>query len=243
MVLQRQRDFVARVSHELKTPLAGIRVMAETIEIGAVRDEAQRAQFARRIVTEAEKLTDRVNEVLRAAARPDDDVPVPVDIDALVTDLAAAWQPRFEQVGATLAVETVHVGRVVAMPVLLRDALTNLLDNAIKYRKAERGGRAWLRVSVDRRWLCFEVADDGMGVPAAHRKSIFDRFRRVEGSGRGKAGGHGLGLAFVAETARLHGGKAECLDGVEGGARFVLRIRRTPAPTDGAPRADGPRPS
>ncbi len=226
LLLQRQRDFVARVSHELKTPLAGIRVMAETIEMGAFRDDAQRAAFARRIVDEAERLTTRVNEVIRAATRPTDDVPVAVDVDALVTELATAWTARFGEVGATLTVQAEPVGKAVAMPVLLRDAVTNLLDNALKYRKAERGGRAWFRVRADRRWISFEVEDDGLGVPVRDRKSIFDRFRRVEGPGRGKAGGHGLGLSFVAETAKLHGGKVECLDGIDGGAKFVLRIRR-----------------
>lgn len=226
ILLQRQRDFVARVSHELKTPLAGIRVMAETIEMGAVKDEAQRAAFARRIVEEAERLTARVNEVIRAATRPSDDVPVDTDVDALVAEVAATWTARFAQAGGSLTLEASPVGGARVMPVLLRDALNNLLDNALKYRHPDRPGRAWLRVRAERRWIVFEVEDDGIGVPAAERRAVFERFRRVEGPGRGKAGGHGLGLSFVAETARLHGGKAECLDGVAGGARLVLRIRR-----------------
>lgn len=226
ILLQRQRDFVARVSHELKTPLAGIRVMAETLEIGAYRDEAQRELFASRIVQEAERLTARVNEVIKAATRPEDDVPVRTNVDALVNELVASWRPRFEAVGGRFVAEIEPLGELVVMPVLLHDALGNLLDNALKYRKVERGGAVTLRARMAARWVVFEVEDDGIGVPAGLRKSIFDRFRRVEGEGRGKAGGHGLGLAFVADTARLHDGKVECAEGVAGGARFTLRIRR-----------------
>ena len=226
MLLQRQRDFVARVSHELKTPLAGIRVMAESLEIGAFRGEAQRELFAHRIVQETDRLTARVNEVIKAATRPEDDVRVSADIDALISELVIAWRPRFEAVGASLFVEPAAMGTMVVMPVLVHDALNNLLDNALKYRKSDRGGQVWFRTSLRGRWAVFEVEDDGIGVPSGQRKSIFERFRRVEGGGRGKAGGHGLGLSFVADTARLHDGKVECADGVAGGARFTLRIRR-----------------
>ncbi len=226
LLLQRQRDFVARVSHELKTPLAGIRVMAENLEIGAFRDDAQREAFARRIVQEAERLTERVNEVIKAATRPEDDVAVSADVDALLTDLVASWRPRYDAARMQLFVEVQPIGTLTLMPVLLRDALTNLLDNALKYRKSEGGGRVWLRAHAAGRFVYFEVEDDGLGVPTEQRRSIFERFRRVEGAGRGKAGGHGLGLAFVAETARLHGGKVECVDGTGGGAKFILKIRR-----------------
>lgn len=225
LLIERQRDFVARVSHELKTPLAGIRLMAENLEIGAFRDDAQREQFARRIVQEAERLTARVNEVIRAATRPEDDVPVDTDIDAMVEELVGSWRPRLQAVSAQLLVEHEPIGKVRVMPVLLRDALTNLLDNAFKYRKGETGGRVWLRARRQGRMLTFEVEDDGLGVPVGQRRSIFERFRRVEGAGRGKSGGHGLGLSFVADTARLHGGKVECVEGVDGGAKFILRIR------------------
>jgi signal transduction histidine kinase len=75
-------------------------------------------------------------------------------------------------------------------------------------------------------WVAFEVTDNGIGVPPAMRRRIFERFTRVEGPGRGKAGGHGLGLAFVQESALAHGGLVECLDGLEGGSRFRLKLKR-----------------
>ena len=225
-LIESQREFMTRVTHELKTPLAGIRLMAETLEMGAYRDEAQRESFAQRIVSEAERLGQRLDEVIRAAARPVDERPTTFDPAELVSALVERWRPQFEQRGVTLHLDARPGSRMFARQAYLRDALTNLIDNALKYRREDRNSEVWIKVSGDRRWVIFEVSDNGLGVPSNMRKAIFERFRRVEGPGRGKSGGHGLGLAFVAEAARLHGGKVECTEGVDGGARFVMRIRR-----------------
>lgn len=227
LLLQRQREFMTRVTHELKTPLAGIRLMAENLEMGSFRDASQREKFARQIVKEAERLGQRLDEVIRAASRPIEEHTEALDPIALLDGVAERWRPLFEQQGVALHVDPPQgSGPMVARPSFLRDALTNLVDNALKYRDPEKRSAVWLRVRIERRWVQFEVVDNGLGVPPAMRKAIFERFRRVEGPGRGRAGGHGLGLAFVAEAAQMHGGKVECREGVDGGARFILRVRR-----------------
>lgn len=227
LLLQRQREFMTRVTHELKTPLAGIRLMAENLEMGSFRDTAQRETFARQIVKEAERLGQRLDEVIRAASRPIEEGREPLDPVELAQQVAERWRPLCEQVGVTLHLEArPGQGRMIGRPTYLRDALTNLVDNALKYRNPDRKGEVWIRVQVERRWVQFEVEDNGIGVPANMRKAIFERFRRVEGPGRGRSGGHGLGLAFVAESVLRHGGKVECREGVEGGARFIMRVRR-----------------
>ena len=104
--------------------------------------------------------------------------------------------------------------------------MSNLLDNALKYRREGTRGLAQVRTGEMGRWVVVEVADNGIGVPPDMRRAIFERFQRVEGHGRGKAGGHGLGLSFVADTAAAHGGLVECSDGLNGGARFRLKLRR-----------------
>ncbi len=225
-LLERQREFVARVTHELKTPLAGIRLMAETLEMGAYRDEAQREKFAQQIVKETERLALRVDEVIKSSTRPLVESSVSVDITAMVRDVGERWKTLFEQRGGALTVEASDARTMTGLPGLLRDALTNLLDNALKYRREDRPARATIRLRGDRRWITIEVEDNGMGVPPALRKSIFEKFRRVEGPGRGKSGGHGLGLAFVADAAREHRGSIECIGNASGGATFILRIRR-----------------
>ena len=229
-LMEQQREFMARVTHELKTPLAGIRLMAETLEMGLFKDTAQREKFARQIIKEAERLEARVNEVLKAANRPVEEKSVPVDLDEMARQLTGRWKDLYEQQGAALILEAPppgqEVGTVLTGPALLRDALTNLIDNALKYRREDRPGKVIFRLIPERRHILFEVEDNGIGVPPGMRKAIFERFRRVEGPGRGRSGGHGLGLYFVAEAARLLGGKVECREGAEGGARFLLRIPR-----------------
>jgi len=225
-LLERQREFMARVTHELKTPLAGMRLMAENLEMGAYGGREDVEAFAGRIMSEADRLTLRVDEIIRAASGPAREDPSEFEPARLAEEVAEEWRPRVTQVGGELSVEIKETGRARARRALLRDALVNLLDNALKYRHADRPLRVRLRVVGDRRNVWFEVIDNGMGVPPSMRKVIFERFRRVEGPGRGKSGGHGLGLSFVAEAAAAHGGKVECRDGDDGGSRFTLRIRR-----------------
>lgn len=223
-LLRSQREFITRVTHELKTPLAGIRLMAENLEMGAYRDETQRETFARQIVKEADRLTARVEEVLRAAAGPRREDFTDTDVAALLREVVDRWRPLFEQNGATIELDAPERCVVPVMPGPLRDALTNLFDNALKYRRTDRPLRVRARLTQDRRWTTFEVIDNGLGVPRAMRRAIFERFRRVEGPGRGRSGGHGLGLSFVADAAAGHDGRVECRDGTDGGASFVLRV-------------------
>lgn len=223
---QRQQDFIARVTHELKTPLAGIKVMAETLEMGAAEDPAAASMFLGRILQEANNLEKRIDEVLLAARKPQVSALTPIRLDQLAKEVVDAWAPRFQQAGGSLEADLRPCTPVPGDHALLRDALNNLLDNALKYRRDGVRVKAHVRTGDMGRWAVFEVSDNGIGVPAAMRRRIFERFQRVEGPGRGKAGGHGLGLSFVADTAAAHGGLVECTDAPNGGARFRLKLRR-----------------
>ena len=224
---ERRREFITRVTHELKTPLAGIRVMAEVLELGAYRDDEEHAELAQRILAESERLSRRVDEVLRTSRDPGDIRLEKVDPVELCEDLARRWKDLMEQSGIVLELSLEPVPPFLAERVMLRDALAALLENALKYRHGGRESRVQLKLRQrGRRWVVFEVLDNGLGVPPSKRKAIFERFVRVEGPGRGTAGGHGLGLSFVANAARVHRGRVECRSGLEGGARFVMRIPR-----------------
>jgi signal transduction histidine kinase len=225
-LIQRQRAFTTRVTHELKTPLAGIRVMAENIEFGAFRDDAHRREMAGRIVAESDQLTKRVDEVLSAAKERTIPRPQPVDPEEVALMAVEDWGPRLRDAGVTL-----HAERILSTdPVLgddkaLRDAVSCLLDNALKYRREDRADPAvWLELEQSGKYVLISVKDNGLGVPRAVRKRVFDRFFRVEGPHRGRAGGHGLGLHEVRQIVDAHHGTVTCTDGVDGGAQFTIRL-------------------
>jgi len=228
-LMSRQRAFTTRVTHELKTPLAGIRLMAENLEAGAFRDTGQRAEMARRIMEEADKLTQRVDEVLSVARERTIPDPTPFDPEEVMYEVIDHWGPRYEDADVRLVAELDPTDMVKGDPVALRDAVSCLVDNALKYRREDHPSPAvWLRLREEGRRVVVEVSDNGMGVPKPMRRSIFERFVRVEGPNRGKAGGHGLGLSQVAEIVRAHKGTIVCTEAEEGGARFVMSLPAAP---------------
>ena len=224
-LLERQREFATRVTHELKTPLAGIRVMAENLELGAAADPATVEAFASRIISESDKLTARIEEILAVARSRTPARPVPYDLGALVDDILREWEPRFADGGVALRRDIQPVDLAIGDVPLLRDSIVCLLDNAFKYRRPDHlRPMVVVRLRQEGTDAVLEVLDNGMGVPPNKRRAIFQPFARVEGPGRGKAGGHGLGLAFVADAVSRHEGRVECTEGIDGGARFVVTL-------------------
>ncbi|MEC7987852.1 MAG: HAMP domain-containing sensor histidine kinase [Myxococcota bacterium] len=222
--IDRQQAFVARVTHELKTPLAGIRLMAESLQLGVIRSPKQGQQFAERIISETDRLEKRIDEVLQASRKAEIKSRVLLEAEHLIRELHQEWSPRFQEQNGILRIEIEGEPQLFGDPILIKDALQNLLSNAIKYRREDRSLRSILRAEDHNRYVEFSVSDNGLGVPAQERKNIFQRFIRVEGPHRGLAGGHGLGLAFVKETAQVHNGTVRCVDGLMGGAKFILRL-------------------
>lgn len=224
-LLLRQREFATRVTHELKTPLAGIRVMAENLEVGAWEDEASLRDLARRVVDETDRLTERVEQILAVTRRRRIPEPEVYDPEEPVFEAIDLWGPRLDQAGVQLHAELDATDTIKGEPNTLRDAVGCLLDNALKYRRTDRDdAQVWLEMRQEGRWVVVDVKDNGLGVPRNLRKAVFKRFVRVEGPNRGMAGGHGLGLAQVAAAVEDHGGKVECREGVDGGALFRMRL-------------------
>jgi signal transduction histidine kinase len=229
-LLERQRAFGTRVTHELKTPLAGIKVMAENLEIGAFKDERQREEMAHRIVQEADRLTRRVDEVLAAAKERTIPSPVPFDPEEIVYGLVEEWEPRMVDAGITFEVDPAPTDPVLGDPAALRDAIACLLDNALKYRREGVASKVRMTLHQEGNQVVLTVLDNGLGVPRNMRRRVFERFVRVEGPNRGTAGGHGLGLSQVREIVQAHRGTVTCADGLDGGSAFVVRV---PAHTAG----------
>lgn len=228
-LLERQRDFATRVTHELKTPLAGIRLMAENLEVGAWRTDAQRVEMARRIQQEADRLRERVDEVLAVARTRSVPNPEPFDPEEPLLEVVDSWGPRLETAGVGFTADLEPTSSVLGDATAVRDAVSCLLDNALKYRREDIDDpQVALTLTQQGQTIVIAVTDNGLGVPASHRKRIFERFVRVEGPNRGRSGGHGLGLAQVADIARVHGGAVDCRDGLDGGTTFEIRLPALP---------------
>jgi signal transduction histidine kinase len=229
--------FVAATTHELKTPLAAIKLLAELTPDPELPPE-RREEFARRIGSEADRLARLVSAVLDFA-RLERESPADArarfratDLRALVRETADAFRPVAQQAGFDVAVETPeHELRCDGDAEALRGALLNLLDNAVKYAGPPHA--VTLRAdAVDGR-ARLVVADRGPGVPAAERARIFRPFVRSGDELVRERPGAGLGLALVARTATLHGGGATVRPRAGGGAEFELILGpvRTDAPT------------
>ena len=219
-LIERQQEFIARVTHELKTPLAGIQLMAESMQM---TDHEDIKPFTEKILQESTRLGNRIDEVLQVAKDTEIKQKVRLDTEILLLEIYDMWAPRIHEVGGTIRTEY-EACEILADEMLLKDAIQNLLSNALKYKHPKRKLRCRLSILPDGRWLEISVTDNGIGVPISERKRIFERFVRIEGDHRGFAGGHGLGLAFVSETASVHNGWVTCQEGFQGGTKIIMRM-------------------
>jgi two-component system sensor histidine kinase TctE len=197
--LRAQQRFVADAAHQMRTPLAGLKVQAEIAM--RQRDPVNLQHAMRQIVTSADRTAHLINQLL-ALARADSDSPPalgPLDLDALARDVAREWVPRAHDKGIDLGFEAAEGrARVEGNAALLRELLGNLVDNAIRY--TPHGGRVTIRVVAGDE-VVLDVEDTGIGVDEADRELVFERFYRVLGTG---AEGSGLGLPIVRGIAHLH---------------------------------------
>jgi len=216
-LLNAHKNLLANASHELRSPLArirmGLELMAPTLDTGA----AQRAEISRSI-TELDQLIDEILLASRLDAGQTDNEPMEV------LDLTGLAAEECSRVNAELIAKAQAPAMLLrGSPRLLRRLLRNLLENARRYSSGEitlalsAGGSAAAPLAVIR------VNDRGPGVPAAQRERIFEPFYRLPGASE-REGGVGLGLALVKSIAERHGGTVRCEDNPGGGASFVVEL-------------------
>ncbi|MGL4513074.1 MAG: HAMP domain-containing sensor histidine kinase [Lacipirellulaceae bacterium] len=222
-----RRDFVANVSHELKTPLASIKAYAETLITGAESmDSATRTKFLGRIEEQADRLAELVQDMLNLAriesAREVFDIK-PVPVLPAVEACLRAYQPRAEAKQIRLGPDADHDRlQVRADPEGLRVILGNLVDNAIKY--TPDGGQVQVRWRPDGAMVRIDVVDTGIGIPEGKLGRVFERFYRVDEARTREAGGTGLGLAIVKHLAQSFGGGVSVESSTGRGATFSVTL-------------------
>jgi signal transduction histidine kinase len=217
-------DFVANVSHDLKTPLSVIRMFGETLELGRVPDAARRQEYYRVITRESERLSRLIDNVLdfsRIEGGRRRYERVPTIVEPLVRDTLEAFAYPLEQQGFKVEVTVAPDLPEVPMDAdAVGQALANLVDNAVKYSGDERVIAIDARREGER--LALSVTDRGVGIAAAEHARIFEKFYRVGRSETQGRRGSGVGLALVRHVAEAHGGTVTVQSAPGHGSRFTL---------------------
>jgi two-component system phosphate regulon sensor histidine kinase PhoR len=221
-----RQDFVANVSHELKTPITAIKGFAETLADGAAENKEDRDRFIQIILRQSERLHSIVEDLLALAALDAEEENrtaelKPGSIEAVIAAAVQSCARSAAGKGMNLESEVEPIETSMNAP-LLEQAVINLLDNAIKYSPA---GTA-VRVSASRKGdeAVISVTDRGPGIQAVHVPRLFERFYRVDKGRSRNLGGTGLGLAIVKRVAMLHGGSVDVKTEPGAGSTFYIRI-------------------
>lgn len=221
-----RREFVANVSHELRSPLASVKAMVETLEGGASSDPATTADYLARVNREVDRMTAMVNDLLELSRIESEAAPArePVDAASVAASVRADLEHRIAEAGVTVTVERAGDATIQGDAGQLRQVLLNLLDNALRF--TPRGGKIAVVVDGASRpdAVTARVQDDGPGVAPEHLPHLFERFYKADRSRRDQ--GTGLGLAIAKRIVEAHGGEIG-VESAEGeGAAFWFVIPR-----------------
>ncbi len=225
-----RRDFVANVSHELKTPITSIQGYVETLQEGALYDKENAERFLSIIAKHADRLGQIVDDLLELSrieeiSEGDDQYFELTSVNELfegaIQDFQVLTTQRHIEILKDLEPETqLNVNKK-----LMNHALGNLLDNALKY--SDEGGQVTLRCFSKKKKIIIEVIDNGLGIELEHLGRIFERFYRVDKGRTRDVGGTGLGLSIVRHIARIHNSELE-VDSYPGkGSTFRMIFRNT----------------
>jgi len=227
-------NFVSSVSHELRAPLASMRLMAESLDRGRVEDEGKRKDYFRSIVQECRRLSSLVENVLDFSrihqGRRQYEFE-PVDGIALIGQSVRTMEPVAIEHGLSVSFEAKPGEDLISRPVwdgpAVQQAVVNLLDNAIKHSPAGSVIKVGIEMAGDRR-VQVTVEDQGPGIRAQDQERIFDPFHRLGSELRRETRGIGIGLSIVKHVAEAHGGRVFVESTPGQGSRFTLELALTP---------------
>ncbi len=231
--VQMQTDFVANASHELRTPVSTIRAAVETLlKLDLSQDSAPASRFVGVIDRQSERLQALATDLLdlsRLDARGAAHTPRRTEVADLLRDVETHFAARIADRRLLFRTDSTGCERktIVVNPMLIRLALDNLVDNAIKF--TPHGGQIALTCRSDGPSVAFEVADTGCGIPEEHQQRVFERFYQVERARSGHDRGTGLGLSIVRQAVDAMGGQIDLASRLETGTRVTIRIPQNAA--------------
>jgi signal transduction histidine kinase len=231
---ERQRQFVTDASHELRTPLTTLQIALDSVRL----DPQATIEDYRHVADDAKAATVRIRRLVEdLLALTEGDVPVAqalVDLSSLAEAVAEEMEPLGERRGVRVA-STVSPGTTaIGDPLSLRRALTNLVENGIRYNR--EGGHVVVEdAETLPGWVRIAVRDSGIGIPLEEQPKVFDRFYRVDRSRSRAEGGSGLGLSIVAKIAAEHAGRVDLQSEPGVGSRVVLTLPAAPVRNGRAP--------
>jgi two-component system, OmpR family, phosphate regulon sensor histidine kinase PhoR len=224
-----RRDFVANASHELKTPVAAVRVLAETLLTALPDDPEAGRRFAERIGREAERLDVLVRDLLDLSRVERGTLDVePVDLVGLAKEMVGGYGDLAEERRIKLHSELRPQLSMRGDRAQLGLLLSNLLDNALRYTPAR--GTVCVRLDGAESRAVIQVSDTGQGIPAGELSRVFERFYRVDKARARQTGGTGLGLAIVRHVAEAHGGTVRVDSELGRGSTFTVSLPVTGPP-------------
>jgi two-component system phosphate regulon sensor histidine kinase PhoR len=218
-----RRDFVANASHELKTPVAAVRALAETLLTALPDDPEAGRRFAERIGREAERLEVLVRDLLDLSRVERGTLDVePVDLVGLAKEVLGGYGDLAEERRIRLRAELQPRVSLRGDRAQLGLLLSNLLDNALRHTLAR--GTVCVRLDANESRALLQVADTGEGIPAGELARVFERFYRVDKARARQTGGTGLGLAIVRHVAEAHGGTVRVDSELGRGSTFTVSL-------------------
>ena len=223
-------EFVANVSHELKTPIASIKGSAETLKDGAIDDPSSAKQFLDMIVRHTARLASIIDDLLILSRIEQDESDEMEDMSVapiapVLHSAMLAVREKAKQKDVEFKVDCSSTLHAFISPRLLEHAVINLLDNAVKY--SDKGGDVKLTAAEEEDKVVMSVEDEGCGIPEEHQERVFERFYRVDKARSRKLGGTGLGLAIVKHIATAHNGSVKVESELGKGSRFTINLPKS----------------
>ena len=224
-----KNDFINNMTHELKTPISSISLAAQMLNDDSVGKSPQMMKHLGGVINdESKRLRFLVEKVLQMSMFDNKTASFKkkeLDLNELLEQIASTFSLRVEHTGGKITMEIEAVDSALYVDeVHFQNAITNLMDNAVKYRKPDEPVNIHIRTWNENNHLCFSIADNGLGIKKENVKKVFDKFYRVHTGNVHDVKGFGLGLAYVKKIINLHDGEIRCESELGKGTKFIVSL-------------------